>query len=242
MEEERYSVVATYKNNEKLWFYRLADIDPIDGSLEEAFYNTDDNEYQYDPVTIYSKEPKELYKAIIKKWTSDFLDDHLQHIHPLDIKGKVYEIAYLEDNIENAEFNEEYIRQKLKKGFIVDKAVNKEFLLIVGEQDNSFVSLLCDKSKFVRTPYSENINYEVLTLPQLDRDVSHSLNILEMYKLKTNSIVAIDNLLEHHYSRNINIRDRYFYEYLKLPKKVKTFWLEKLMIIHYLFFLNILKK
>lgn len=44
-----------------------------------------------------------------------------------------------------------------------------------------------------------------------------------MYKLKTNSIVAIDNLLEHHYSRNINIRDRYFYEYLKLPKKSKDF-------------------
>ena len=36
MEEERYSVVAAYKNNEKLWFYRLADIDPIDGTLEEA--------------------------------------------------------------------------------------------------------------------------------------------------------------------------------------------------------------
>lgn len=102
--------------------------------------------------------------------------------------------------------------------------------------------MLCDKSKFVITPYSENNNYEVLTLPQHDRDISHNLNILEMYKLKTNSIVAINNLLEHHYSRNINIRNRYFYEYLKLPKKVKIFWLEKLMIIHYLFFLNILKK
>lgn len=223
MEEERYSVVAAYKNNEKLWFYRLADIDPIDGTLEEAIYNTDDNEFQYEPVTIYSKEPKELYKAILKKWTSDSLDDQFQHIHPLDIKGKVYEMAYLEDNIENVEFNEEYIRQKLKKGFIIDKAVNKEFLLIVGEQDNSFISLLCDKSKFVITPYSENNNYEVLTLPQHDRDISHNLNILEMYKLKTNSIVAINNLLEHHYSRNINIRNRYFYEYLKLPKKSKDF-------------------
>ena len=105
-DEEYYSVVAAYSQNGNLWYYRLADIDVNKNRIVEANYNTDDDAYIYEPVTLYSRDPNKIeYKPIIVKWRYDEFDERKQYTENSDLKGKIYEVVFLQDDIEFVDYD-----------------------------------------------------------------------------------------------------------------------------------------
>ena len=138
-DEEYYSEVAAYSQNGNLWYYRLADIDVNKNRIVEANYNTDDDAYIYEPVTLYSRDPNKIeYKPIIVKWRYDEFDERKQYTENSDLKGKIYEVVFLQDDIEFVDYDEGKTRKKLIDGFYINKDVSREFLLIVGRNENYF--------------------------------------------------------------------------------------------------------
>lgn len=223
--EDRYSLVAAYETiHGERWYYRLADYDTYTKKLVEAEYITDQID-EYEPVNLYSKENKELYKTVIKKWQYDINDIKKQYIKENDrFKGKVYEISFLEKDIENKEFDESYIRKVLNAGFYVDYEVNNEFLLIVGNKNNKYVVLECQKNKFKqKTKKDANGEYIYYYIEKNDNDLAHALTFLNMYYIPHDSIIFTTNLLDHPYTKNVIEIERYFYEELKLPTTQSKF-------------------
>lgn len=224
--EERISLVAAYKQkNNELWYYRLADFDDHINKLVEAEYRTENWDDDFEPVTLYSKDYKDLYKTMLKKWKYDPYDNRKQYVkeHGV-IHGKAYEIVFLEDEIEYKEYDEEYIRKALTDGFFVDESVNNEFLLIVGEKNNSYVALLCQKNRFKQKniaidDYTENHLY----IDKNETDLLHTIVSLEMYKINKGSIIDITNLMDHPFSKGVIYECRYFYNEIKLPSNKSTF-------------------
>lgn len=228
-DNEYYSVVAAYEHDGRLWYYRLADIDPINHDIIEANYNTDDNGYLYEPVSFYSNENKDLFKTIIKKWMYDEVNDRYQRFLNCDIKGKVYEISFLEDDIEYKEYDENYVREVLHNGFCLDDSVNNDFLLVVGKKNDNLVLLRCEKRKFESKRISKDgFDGTYLYVDKSERDILHSITSLDIYKIKSSEIVSINNLLEHNFAKSAGITARYFFEKLKLPEKSGTFLVRKI--------------
>ena len=224
-DEEYYSIVAAYNSNGRLWYYRLADIDINNSKIVEAHYNTEENEYLYEPVSFRSKYPiKEMYKTTIIKWKYDEYDETRQYIEQADINGKVYEIVFLHDKVENLEFNLNEVRKKLANGIFIDESVNTEFLLIVGKKDNYLVALRCNQNMFKQEKNTvENSMMKCLYIDKESKDLVNSISMLEMYEIPEKSIITIDNLLDHRFSKNLDITSRFFYEKLHLPKKAGNF-------------------
>lgn len=225
-DNEYYSVVAAYSNNGSLWYYRLADIDISTSRIVEANYNTEENEYLYEPVSFRSKSPiKTKYKTEIIKWKFDEYDEKRQYIEKANINGRVYEIAFLRNNIENHEFNVDEVRKTLATGFYIDKYLNSEFLLVVGKKEDFLVALLCNQNMFKQDRItSENDKArKCLYIDKEAKDLVNSISVLEMYKIPEKAIITIDNLLDHRYCKNLDIASRFFYEELHLPKKAGNF-------------------
>ena len=221
---ERYSLVAAYKrSNGELLYYRFADVNPITKKLVEAEYRTENFDVDYEPVTLFSKVHKEPYKAVLKKWKYDAYDNRKQYIKEDAIfHGKAYEVVYLEDEIENKDFKEEYIRETFYNGFAVDNVVNNEFMLIVGQDSNKLVALLCLKTKF-KTKKAKDEIQTIYYIDKNETDPLHNISSLSMYKLATDSILSNDNLLDHPFSNRVIDTVRYFYEEVKLPAKNNVF-------------------
>lgn len=218
MEEQYYSIVAAYERNGVLWYYRLADYDTSLNKFVEATYNTDNEQYMYEPVSLYSRDLKEQYKAILKKWKYDKFDDTKQYLQDSDLKGKVYEIVYLDDEIEFTEYDEKKVRDILGNGFNVPKQVNNEFLLVVGKTNKSLVVLLCNKKNFKKKGINQLDMYDHLYIDRNDRNLEHNIVSFDLYQIDRYSIISIENLLNHPFSKSIDILERYFYSELKLPK------------------------
>ncbi len=227
MSYEYYSVVAAYSNNGGLWYYRLADIDINTNKVVEAHYNTEDNEYLYEPVSFRSKTPiKEKYKTTIIKWKYDEYDETRQYIEQANISGKIYEIVFLHDNVENQEFNVNKVREELSTGFYVDESLNNEFLLVVGKKDKYFVALRCNQHMFKQDKVSieSDMIMKCLYIDKDAKNLVNSISMLEIYNIPEDSIITIDNLLDHRFSKNVDITSRFFYEELHLPKKAGNFF------------------
>lgn len=244
-DNEYYSIVAAYSSNGGLWYYRLADID--NNKIIEAQYNTEQNEYMCEPVSFRSKyQIKNKYKTTVIKWKYDPYDDKRQYIEQVKIKGKVYEMAFLQDDIEDEEFNENFVREKLLTGFYVDASLNDEFLLVVGKKDDNLVCLLCNQKMFKQEKIQTNSNDEMmLKCLQLDKEITdlvNSVSMLPMYYISDDSIVTIDNLLDHKFCKNLDITARFFFENLQLPKKSDKFFVRKADDYTIAFFTKYLKE
>lgn len=227
--DEYYSIVAAYNQNGNLWFYRLADIDTESGKIIEATYNTDDDSYVYEPVTLYSKDPNKIeYKPIILKWKYDEFDERKQYTEKCELKGKIYELAFLSNNVIDQEYNENKIRNILSTGFHISNSLNNDFLLVVSQNNNSYTTLLCTQKMFKEKKEINESDSDIrcIYFDKNSNDLLNSQPILDIYNIPYESIVSNEALLDHPYSKSIDIEYRYFFDSLQLPKKQGTFLLK----------------
>lgn len=243
-DEEYYSVVAAYSQNGNLWYYRLADIDVNKNRIVEANYNTDDDAYIYEPVTLYSRDPNKIeYKPIIVKWRYDEFDERKQYTENSDLKGKIYEVVFLQDDIEFVDYDEGKTRKKLIDGFYINKDVSREFLLIVGRNENYLIALLCNQKMFKTKNVEINNPYDkCLYFDKDEKDLAKSMSTVDLYRIEDDSIVSIDNLLDHPFTKRIDITNRFFYDQLRLPNKKEKFFIRNADDYTIAFFTKYLKE
>ncbi|MCQ4804578.1 hypothetical protein [Holdemanella sp. MSK.7.32] len=227
--DEYYSIVAAYNQNGNLWYYRLADIDTESGKIIEATYNTDDDSYVYEPVTLYSKDPNKIeYKPIILKWKYDEFDERKQYTEKCELKGKIYELAFLSNNVIDQEYNENKIRNILSTGFHISNSLNNDFLLVISQSNNSYTTLLCTQKMFKEKKEINESNSDIkcIYFDKNSNDLLNSQPVLDIYNIPYKSIVSNEALLDHPFSKSIDIEYRYFFDSLQLPKKQGTFLLK----------------
>lgn len=227
--DEYFSIVAAYNQNGNLWYYRLADIDTESGKIIEATYNTDDDSYVYEPVTLYSKDPNKVeYKPIILKWRYDEFDERKQYTEKYELKGKIYELVFLPNEILNQEYDENRIRNILSTGFHISNYLNNEFLLVVSQNNNSYTALLCTQKMFKEKKEVNKSDSDIrcIYFDKNSNDLLNSQPVLNVYNIPYESIVSNEALLDHPYSKSIDIEYRCFFDSLQLPKKQGTFLLK----------------
>lgn len=215
------SLCISYRNeNNELRYYRIADSNL--NKLEEIDYY---DEVGYDSCILgelylnskdRKKEKKYEKKPVFKRWNKETREVYNGFINI----GKINEIVFLYDNIDELEFDEKKVRERLYKGFEIPFGVDNEFLLLVGKKSNNRITLLCNKKDFKKKEYENdeycygetyflNPNSDIISIPT--------------YKILPKDVVSTKKLRSILNIENIILKERYFYNSLDLPKRYGNF-------------------
>lgn len=211
------SLCISYRNwNDKLQYYRIADYSL--NKLEYIDYRAEvgPDDYILAKLHLDPKERKYENKPVLKRWDKEKRKVFNGFINI----GKINEIVFLEDNIDTLEYDYKKVRDKLYKGFEIPFGVDNEFLLLVGNKNGKWITLLCNKKDFEKKEY-ENDEYcygETYFLNQNSDIIS-----IPIYKIPPNETVSTKGLTDILNIENIILKNRYFYNRLEIPKKEGNF-------------------
>lgn len=217
------SLCIPYQNDVGKWhLYRLANYDRDRKELFEIDFDSEKIQFNVEKRIIYLWTPEEHQedKALLKRWEKEY--EKSPYIYQKSVKeGNVYEIVFLEEGIENVNFNENYVRSKLKKGFHLNEKSNDDLLLVVGKENEYYRVLHCNKGMFKRI--NRDDDKVLYCINPKAEDLNHDIFILPLYSISKEDIISTEKFFRHYIPDDFLPEDRFFYKKLELPTNEEIF-------------------
>lgn len=208
--------------------YRVADYDEERNELFQIDFDREkEKNGPRKNFYLYTKEDHNLDEVLLKVWAPDWFNEDKYYVYPNSSNiGYIYEVVYLEDEIENKPFNAEYIKRKLHQGFKINNKINGNILLVIGKENENLLVLHCVKDKFKKI---KELNGEQLyALDPKVEDLNHDILQLSLFRIAKEDIISTEYLSYHLFIKEILKENRFFYKKLNLPNNGEPFFVRNL--------------
>lgn len=222
-DEYNYSlcIAEKSKKEDKLVFYRIADLDVGRKSLERAYYTelSDMDYLEYMPLLIFSK-PTDLVEhgVQIRKWKWDA--ENQKQWSYVDNDWTIFEIFFCDELNLKYSIPINKIQDVFSKGIKIDSYVQDPFLLPINDYGDYYEMLLCKKSDF-------QIKNGLYCISDTVTDMLHAKHTFLKYKVLKKDMINTKVVKDAYYTVDFEVfeKTRWFYAKTELKSPLSKFTL-----------------